>query len=196
MLIRRGDPSYVPPHTYAALLIAALCCSGTRDEFHRTESYDAGTSCQSPHHKRIQSAFSVLHSQISPPLPFALVPVACYALHHTCRVHNVTVAPRLPSFLKDRALWLVTEEGTHMVREANLPTIAGFPLNFCCSSIVVDGFCCYIGGHGRSHCANHVTYSWDTRARRLNHLHPVLAQAIQQLSLDAACRGGSDREGT
>jgi len=53
--------------------------------------------------------------QISPPLPFALVPMACYALHHTCRVYYSSLVPKLPSFLKDRAIWITTEEGTHML---------------------------------------------------------------------------------
>merc|ERR1712087_1102162 len=51
---------------------------------------------------------------MSPPMPFALVPHACYAAHNTLRVFSPKLVPLLPSFLKERAMWVLSEEGTQM----------------------------------------------------------------------------------
>jgi len=51
--------------------------------------------------------------QMSPPLPFALVPPACYALHNTVR-GNPSLVERLPGFVRNKAVWFVSEEGTQM----------------------------------------------------------------------------------
>jgi len=50
--------------------------------------------------------------QLSPPVPFALVPLAVYAAHNFCRSQGALVA-RIPlGFLRTRAAWFVTDEGT------------------------------------------------------------------------------------
>lgn len=51
----------------------------------------------------------------SPPLPFALVPMVCYSAHTLAVEHAGTILPKLPALLRDRALWLVSPEGTQMV---------------------------------------------------------------------------------
>jgi len=46
-------------------------------------------------------------------LPFALVPSACFAAHNLVRC-NLAFVARVPSFLRERLTWFVSEEGTQM----------------------------------------------------------------------------------
>lgn len=52
--------------------------------------------------------------QMSSPIPFVVVPHACYGAHNTLRVFSATLLPRLPAFLRSRADWLLSDEGTQM----------------------------------------------------------------------------------
>jgi hypothetical protein len=61
----------------------------------------------------VQRAPLTLILFFSPPLPLALAPPATYALHRAVRLLASTAILKLPSMLRDRALWLLTEEGTH-----------------------------------------------------------------------------------
>mmetsp|Transcript_36682 Transcript_36682/g.117647 ORF Transcript_36682/g.117647 Transcript_36682/m.117647 type:complete len:239 (-) Transcript_36682:421-1137(-) len=49
-----------------------------------------------------------------PPLPFILVPPAAYALHHSLsRAHARSLLAKLPAAVRERAIWVLGEEGTH-----------------------------------------------------------------------------------
>lgn len=61
----------------------------------------------------VQRAPLTLILLFSPPLPFALAPPATYALHRAVRLLASKAVSKLPGALRDRALWLLTEEGTH-----------------------------------------------------------------------------------
>ena len=47
-----------------------------------------------------------------PPLPFILVPPAAYALHHSLsRAHARSLLTKLPAAVRERAIWVLGEEG-------------------------------------------------------------------------------------
>lgn len=48
--------------------------------------------------------------QLSPPLPFTLVPLACYALHNFCAANQQRLLSA-PAFVSTRAAWFTSDEG-------------------------------------------------------------------------------------
>ena len=63
--------------------------------------------------REVQSIPLMFALLLSPPMPMALVSFGVYALHRAIRLLADTAVPRLPGFLRERAVWLLTEEGTH-----------------------------------------------------------------------------------
>ena len=61
----------------------------------------------------VQTAPLLFILMLSPPQPLALASPGTYALHRALRLLADTAVPRLPAVLRERALWLLTEEGTH-----------------------------------------------------------------------------------